>query len=109
METNKNILNCDNKLNKSNKLQNYFRQRKTLLNKSLKDYPSLKKNLLGIDKVNYYYGQYLKEFKNRLKIESKFETLFKQGLSGNTDFSKYMNTNGALSKFSKIPADWGKS
>ncbi len=109
METNKNILNCDNKLNQANKLQNYFRQRKTLLNKSLKDYPSLKRNLLGIDKVNYYYGQYLKEFKNRLKIESKFESLFKEGLSGISDFSKFMSANGELSKFSKIPADWGKS
>ena len=79
------------------------------MNKSLKDYPSLKKNLLGIDKVNYYYGQYLKEFKNRLKIESKFESLFKQALSGNADYSKYMDEHGALSMFGKIPSTWGKS
>jgi hypothetical protein len=108
-ETNKNVLNCDSKLERANKIQHYMRQRKILLNKSLKDYPSLKKDLLGIDKINYYYGQYLKEFKNRLKIESKFESLFKKGLSSNPDFSKFMSANGAISKFSKIPANWGKS
>ena len=108
-ETNRNVQNCDSKLEQSNKIQHYMRQRKTLLKKSLKDYPSMKKNLLGIDKVNYYYGQYLKEFKNRLKFESKFESLFKRGLSGNSEFSKFMSSNGVLAKFGKIPSDWGKN
>ena len=92
----------DKNLASSDKLQQYFRQRKLQFKDAVLKYPELQNDYLKMDKVNYYFGQQLDEYKNLFSIDqSKAEDLIKNALQGNSAFNEYMKNSGELAAFSK--------
>jgi hypothetical protein len=99
----------DRNFTTSDKLQQYFRQRKLVLKESLSSHPELKNSIEGMDKVNYYYHEQVSEYKKLLSRYSKVDESAMQLLNGNSAFKRFIEKNGMLSVFSKIPSNWGKS
>ncbi len=99
----------DKNLTSSDKLQQYFRHRKTTMKETLTKYPDLAKSVKGYDKVNYYYHEQVAEYKKLLSDPTKVEDAASKFLKSNSAFKQFMEKNGALSMFGKIPSDWGKS
>jgi hypothetical protein len=99
----------DRKFTSSDKMQQYFRQRKLALKESLSNHPELKGSIKGMDKVNYYYHEQISEYKRLLTKSTRLDESAMNLLRGNPAFNQFIQKNGVLSMFSKIPSTWGKT
>jgi hypothetical protein len=96
---------ADEKLNSSERLHQFFRQRKTQVKQAAERCPELKKSYHSLDKVNYYYGQQVSEYKKIFADKSKAKEAALKLIRNNNQFKEFMQKNGQLASLRKLKAN----
>ncbi len=94
----------DGKLQKAEEIKKYLRERKTALRQQLESY-GMVKELRKIEKATYYYGEYVKEYKEILKDRKKLERKAMAILYSTPIFKKFVAENSLLAGFFKLPSN----
>ncbi len=92
----------DGKLQKSEEIKKYLRERKDYLRQQLEKY-GMVKELRKIEKVTYYYGEYIKEYKEILSDRKKLECKAMALLYSTPIFKKFVSENSLLAGLFKLP------
>lgn len=100
-----------NKLNGSDKIQEFIAQRKQQIKDQLSKYThipsSLKDQYAHIQKTAYYYSAQIKEYRNLLKDPKKIEEKALSLLNQMPFFQKFMKENSQLASLFGLPEDYG--
>jgi len=91
----------DGKLQKANEIKKYLRERKDYLRQQLEKY-GMVKELRKIEKATYYYGEYVKEYKEILKDRKKIERKAMELLYATPIFKKFVSENSLLAGLFKL-------
>jgi hypothetical protein len=92
----------EGKLQKAEEIKKYLRERKQQL-KAQCEKLGFAKQLKKLDKVNYYYGEYLSEYKGLLKDRKKLEQKAMSVLYSTPLFKKFAEQNSVLASLFRLP------
>ena len=92
----------DGKLQKAGEIKKYLRERKDYLRQQLEKY-GMVKELRKIEKATYYYGEYIKEYKEILSDKKKLERKAMALLYSTPIFKKFVSENSLLASLFKLP------
>jgi len=92
----------DGKLQKTEEIKKYLRERKNYLRQQLEKY-GMAKELRKIEKATYYYGEYIKEYKEILSDRKKLERKAMALLYSTPIFKKFVSENSILAGLFKLP------
>ena len=92
----------DGKLQQASDIKKYLRDRKDILKQQLEKY-GLVKELKKIEKATYYYGTYVKEYKEILSDRKKLERKAVALLYATPVFKKFVSENSILAGLFKMP------
>ncbi|WP_153796807.1 hypothetical protein [Foetidibacter luteolus] len=95
------------KLQSANEIKAYIRQRQEQLRQQLSQYSDLAKNLKGISKSVYYYGERLKEYKAIINDRKKLEEKALATLREMPAFQSFFQKNSYLSQLFRMPGGNG--
>ena len=97
-------------LNYSEKLQQYFKQRRMQFKDASIKNPDLQKDYIKMDKINYYYRQQVAEYKRLFtQAKSKAEKVAMNALNGNKTFRQFMQKSSQLKAVGSPQSAVGKS
>ncbi len=92
----------EGKFLKAEEIKKYLRERKELLKQQLQRF-GLSQKIKQLDKSVYYYGQYVKEFKETIKDPKRIEEKALALLSKSSIYKKFVAENSLLSSLFKLP------
>ena len=92
----------DGKLQKAGEIKKYLRERKDYLRQQLEKY-GMVKQLRKIEKATYYYGEYIREYKELLSDRKKIERKAMALLYSTPVFKKFVSENSLLAGLFKMP------
>jgi len=101
------VTEFNNKVQQTEDIKKYIRERKEFLNQQLSKYTSLNKDLVKLNKTVFYYGQQIKELKEAIKDPKKAEQKVLSILRQSKVFQEFIKKNSFLAGVFDIPTDYG--
>ncbi len=92
----------EGKFQKTAEIKNYLRERKQFLRQYLEKY-GISKEIKKLDKVTYYYSEYIKEYKEILSDRRRLERKAMGLLYSIPVFKKFISENNLLASLFKFP------
>ncbi len=94
----------EGKLQKTSEIKSYLKEKRSYLRQQLEKYGMLKE-LKKLDKITYYYGEYIKEYKEMLNDRKKLEKKAMTLLYSVPVFKKFISENSFLASLFKLPGN----
>lgn len=96
------VKGIEGKLESVGKIQEYLKERQSVLKDQVKSFPFLAKYIKRVNKETYYYTAQINEYKTVLSDPSKIENLVVTSLSKIPAFQKFMAQNSQLASLFPI-------